>query len=81
MRAISQEISQSSIPKISLKITYWKICPNPPGANELDRKSDDCGSLLDDSDKMGCTEHQNAYMITRLLWFLSFHYGEQTASA
>ena len=35
MRAISQEIPQSSITKFSLKINYLEFCGNLPGANEL----------------------------------------------
>ena len=35
LRAILQEIPQSSVTKISLKITYLKCCSNLPGANEL----------------------------------------------
>ena len=35
MRAISQEMPQPSITKISLKITYLKFHSNFPGANEL----------------------------------------------
>ena len=35
MTAISQEMSQPSITKISLKITFLKLLWNLPGANEL----------------------------------------------
>ena len=35
LRAILQEIPQSSVTEISLKITYLKFCSNFPGANEL----------------------------------------------
>ena len=35
LRSILQEITQSSVTEISLKITYLKFCSNLPGANEL----------------------------------------------
>ena len=35
IRAISQEMSQPSVTKIRLKITYIKFYWNSPGANEL----------------------------------------------
>ena len=37
LRAISQEISQPSSTKISLKITHLKFHPNLPGINELNQ--------------------------------------------
>ena len=36
--AILQEIPQPSVTEISLKITYLKLCSNPPRANELKGK-------------------------------------------
>ena len=35
LRAISQEIPQPSVTKVSLKISYLKLCLNLPGHNEL----------------------------------------------